>query len=165
MFRGIPADAWVGEGSVITREPRRDDIVALAPSRTIHIPRAAFRWLLEATFEVNHFITDQLNERLGRSWPCDVCFGREIDRAGKSTYVKGAQGAAGSAAYLLSGPGGTPSSLFELGPAAIRSPPRRRLQHCPLARAALRRWELAGAQRRRRPGANGVMSMANPIAL
>jgi len=66
MFSGIPTDAWVGEGSVIKREPRRYDIVAMTASRTIHIPRATFRWLLETSFEFNHFISDQRNERLGQ---------------------------------------------------------------------------------------------------
>jgi CRP/FNR family cyclic AMP-dependent transcriptional regulator len=66
MFSGIPSNAWVGEGSVIKREPRRYDLVAMAPSRTIHVPRATFRWLLETSFEFNHFIIDHLNERLGQ---------------------------------------------------------------------------------------------------
>jgi CRP/FNR family transcriptional regulator, cyclic AMP receptor protein len=66
MFSGIPTDAFVGEGSVIKREPRRYDIVAMTPSRTVHVPRATFRWLLETSFEFNHFIIAHLNERLGQ---------------------------------------------------------------------------------------------------
>lgn len=66
MFSGIPKNAWVGEGSVIKREPRRYDLVAMCPSRTVHVPRATFQWLLETSFEFNHFIIDHLNERLAQ---------------------------------------------------------------------------------------------------
>lgn len=66
MFSGIPKNAWVGEGSVIKREPRRYDLVAMSNSRTAHVPRATFQWLLDTSFEFNHFITGHLNERLGQ---------------------------------------------------------------------------------------------------
>jgi CRP-like cAMP-binding protein len=66
IFSGIPAGAWVGEGSVIKREPRRYDVVAMGSTRIIHIPRATFRWLLDTNFDFNHFIIDHLNERLGQ---------------------------------------------------------------------------------------------------
>jgi CRP/FNR family cyclic AMP-dependent transcriptional regulator len=66
MFNGIPAGAWVGEGSVIKRELRRYDIVAVRPTRILHVPAATFRWLLETSFEFNRFVIEQLNERLGQ---------------------------------------------------------------------------------------------------
>jgi CRP-like cAMP-binding protein len=66
MFSGIPKNSWVGEGSVIKREPRRYDLVATVDSRTVHVPRATFLWLLQISFEFNHFIIDHLNERLGQ---------------------------------------------------------------------------------------------------
>ncbi|HEX2539908.1 MAG TPA: Crp/Fnr family transcriptional regulator [Caldimonas sp.] len=66
MFNGIPAGAWVGEGSVIKRELRRYDLVAIRPSRIVHVPRATFRWLLETSFEFNRFVIEHLNERLSQ---------------------------------------------------------------------------------------------------
>jgi CRP/FNR family cyclic AMP-dependent transcriptional regulator len=66
MFAGIPAGSWVGEGSVLKREPRRYDIVAIRPTRAIHIPRATFWWLLETSIEFNHFILQHINERLSQ---------------------------------------------------------------------------------------------------
>lgn len=66
VFSGIPANAWVGEGSVIKLEPRRYDLVAMAPCRTVHVPRATFLWLLESSLEFNHFIIEHLNARLGQ---------------------------------------------------------------------------------------------------
>jgi CRP-like cAMP-binding protein len=66
MFNGIPAGAWVGEGSVIKRELRRYDIFAVRPTRIVHVPRATFRWLLETSFEFNRFIIEHLNERLSQ---------------------------------------------------------------------------------------------------
>jgi CRP/FNR family transcriptional regulator, cyclic AMP receptor protein len=66
IYSGIPAGSWIGEGSVLKREPRHYDIVAVQPSRTVHIPRATFRWLLDTSLDFNHFILDHLNERLGQ---------------------------------------------------------------------------------------------------
>ena len=43
MFSGIPAGAWVGEGSVFKRELRRYDIVAVRQTRVIHVPRDVSR--------------------------------------------------------------------------------------------------------------------------
>ena len=34
----------------------------MTASRTIYILCATFRWLLETSFEFNHFISDQCNE-------------------------------------------------------------------------------------------------------
>ena len=42
IYSGIPAGSWIGEGSVLKRELRHYDIVAVQPSRTVHIPRATF---------------------------------------------------------------------------------------------------------------------------
>ena len=66
MFTGVPTGGWLGEGSVIKTELRRYDVIAMRPTRVIHIPRATFRWLLDTSFEFNHFIIDQLNERLAQ---------------------------------------------------------------------------------------------------
>jgi CRP-like cAMP-binding protein len=66
IYSGIPAGSWIGEGSVLKREPRHYDIVAVRPTRTVHIPRATFRWLLETNLDFNHFIITHLNERLAQ---------------------------------------------------------------------------------------------------
>ena len=66
MYSGIPAGAWIGEGSVIKRQPRRYDVVAVRPTRIVHVPGATFRWLLETSFEFSQFVMEHLNERLGQ---------------------------------------------------------------------------------------------------
>lgn len=66
IFSGIPAGSWIGEGSVLKRELRHYDIVAVQPSRTVHIPRATFHWLLDTSLDFNRFILEHLNERLGQ---------------------------------------------------------------------------------------------------
>lgn len=66
IYSGIPAGSWVGEGSVLKREPRHYDLVALRATRTLHIPRATFRWLLDTNLDFNHFIIDHMNERLAQ---------------------------------------------------------------------------------------------------
>jgi CRP/FNR family transcriptional regulator, cyclic AMP receptor protein len=66
MFTGIPEGSWVGEGSVLKRELRRYDIVAMRPTRVLHLPGATFRWLLDTSIEFNHLMLLRLNERLGQ---------------------------------------------------------------------------------------------------
>ena len=66
IFSGIPAGSWVGEGSVIKREPRHYDVVAVRRTRIVHVPRATFRWLLDTNLDFNHYIIDHLNERLAQ---------------------------------------------------------------------------------------------------
>lgn len=66
IFSGIPVGSWIGEGSVLKRELRHYDIVAVQASRTVHIPRATFHWLLDTSLDFNRFILEHLNERLGQ---------------------------------------------------------------------------------------------------
>lgn len=63
-FAGVPAGSWFGEGSVLKREPRRYDVVALRESRIAFMPEATFHWLLDGSIPFNRFLLDQLNERL-----------------------------------------------------------------------------------------------------
>lgn len=63
MYAGVSRSGWVGEGSVIKREVRRYDILALQDSRLLHIPASTVRWLLDTSIEFNHTIIAQLNER------------------------------------------------------------------------------------------------------
>jgi CRP/FNR family cyclic AMP-dependent transcriptional regulator len=66
MFTAVPQGSWVGEGSVIKREPRRYDLIALRTTRVIHVPRPTFMWLLETSVEFSRYIIDHLNERTGQ---------------------------------------------------------------------------------------------------
>jgi len=66
MFTAVPSGCWVGEGSVIKREPRRYDLLAMRETRIVHVPRATFMWLLETNLEFARYIIDHLNERTGQ---------------------------------------------------------------------------------------------------
>lgn len=63
-FVAVGPGSWFGEGTVIKRVPREYDGVALRNSELAFMPRATFMWLLERNLAFNHFIIDQLNERL-----------------------------------------------------------------------------------------------------
>ena len=65
-FTGLPAGAWFGEGSLLTEEPRRYDVIALRASRVALMPRGTFQWLLDNSIPFNRFLLVQLNERLGQ---------------------------------------------------------------------------------------------------
>lgn len=62
----MPAGAWFGEGSVLKREIRKYDVMALRDSVVAHMPIATFDWLLDTSIPFNRFLTLQLNERLGQ---------------------------------------------------------------------------------------------------
>lgn len=61
---GIPAGSWFGEGTILKREPRRYDVVALRDSTVACVPAATFFRLFEQDLGFNHFLISQLNERL-----------------------------------------------------------------------------------------------------
>ncbi len=63
-FEGVTAGGWFGEGSLLKSEPRKYDAVALRDSRIASMPRATFVWLRANSIPFNHFLLDQLNERL-----------------------------------------------------------------------------------------------------
>lgn len=65
-FAGMPDGSWFGEGSLLKTEPRRYDAVALRDSRIARMPRATFEWLLQRNIAFNHYLLEQLNERLGQ---------------------------------------------------------------------------------------------------
>jgi CRP/FNR family transcriptional regulator, cyclic AMP receptor protein len=65
-FMGVPAGGWFGEGSLLKREMRRYDVVALRDSWVCWMPRATFEWLLETSIPFNRYLLLQLNERLGQ---------------------------------------------------------------------------------------------------
>ncbi|HCX32526.1 MAG TPA: Crp/Fnr family transcriptional regulator [Rhodocyclaceae bacterium] len=65
-FTGVPAGSWFGEGSVLKREARKYDVIALRASRVVLMPEATFHWLLDTSFSFNRHLLMQLNERVGQ---------------------------------------------------------------------------------------------------
>ena len=63
---GISAGAWIGEGSLLKKEPRRYDVMALRESRVAFMNRSTFTWLLDHSIPFNRYLITQLNERLGQ---------------------------------------------------------------------------------------------------
>ena len=66
FITGIPSGSWFGEGSLLKREPRRYDIVALRQSRIAFMPEKTFFTLLEESIGFNRFLLTHFNERLGQ---------------------------------------------------------------------------------------------------
>jgi CRP-like cAMP-binding protein len=66
FITGIPSGSWFGEGSLLKREPRRYDIVALRKSRIAFMPARTFFTLLEESIGFNRFLLTHFNERLGQ---------------------------------------------------------------------------------------------------
>jgi CRP-like cAMP-binding protein len=77
-FTGLTAGAWFGEGTVLKRELRRYDVVALRDTRLALMEQATFFWLYENSVAFNRFLVVQLNERLGQFIGL-VEYGRMLD--------------------------------------------------------------------------------------
>jgi CRP/FNR family transcriptional regulator, cyclic AMP receptor protein len=67
-FSGIPSGGWFGEGSLLKKEIRRYDGVALQESTIAYMQRKTFQWLLDHSIGFNRFLLIQLNERLGQAF-------------------------------------------------------------------------------------------------
>ena len=65
-FSGVPAGGWCGEGSVLKRELRRYDVVAVRAADIILVPAELFHLLLAESLSFNAFVIRQLNERMGQ---------------------------------------------------------------------------------------------------
>ena len=63
---GVPAGGWIGEGSLLKREIRKYDIVALRDSVVARLPAATFDWLLDTSIPFNRYLLHQLNERVAQ---------------------------------------------------------------------------------------------------
>lgn len=61
---GVSTAAWFGEGSLIKREARRYDVIALRPSRLVLVPAATFEWLRQRSLPFNHYLQNLMNARL-----------------------------------------------------------------------------------------------------
>jgi CRP-like cAMP-binding protein len=66
IFAAVPAGSWIGEGSVLKRDLRKYELMALRQTRVLMIPRPTFVWLLDTHLEFCRFILDMLNERTGQ---------------------------------------------------------------------------------------------------
>ena len=53
---GVPAGGWIGEGSLLKREVRKYDIVALRDSVVARLPAATFDWLLDTSIPFNRYL-------------------------------------------------------------------------------------------------------------
>ena len=63
---GVPSGGWIGEGSLLKREQRRYDVVALRDSVIARVPAVTFEWLLDNSIAFNRFLLHQLNERVAQ---------------------------------------------------------------------------------------------------
>lgn len=63
---GISAGGWFGEGSLLKKEVRRYDVMALRETRVAFMNRSTFLWLLDHSIPFNRYLITQLNERLGQ---------------------------------------------------------------------------------------------------
>jgi CRP-like cAMP-binding protein len=62
---GLTAGGWFGEGSLLKRELRRYDVIALRDTRAAFMPRSTFEWLRATSLPFNHYLQNLLNARLG----------------------------------------------------------------------------------------------------
>lgn len=63
---GVPSGGWFGEGSLLKREKRKYDVVALRACTILRMPEATFDWLLDRSIPFNRYLLHQLNERVGQ---------------------------------------------------------------------------------------------------
>ncbi|CAM5182822.1 Crp/Fnr family transcriptional regulator OS=Castellaniella sp OX=1955812 GN=EPN31_08845 PE=4 SV=1 [Castellaniella denitrificans] len=63
---GVPAGGWIGEGSLLKREARKYDIIALRRGTIARLRGDAFYWLLDASIPFNRYLLHQLNERVAQ---------------------------------------------------------------------------------------------------
>ncbi len=63
---GIPVGGWLGEGSILKKECRKYDVVALRDSYVAKLPSRTFEWLLDNSIPFNRYLLDMLNERVGQ---------------------------------------------------------------------------------------------------
>jgi CRP-like cAMP-binding protein len=66
LATGVPPGSWFGEGSLLKKEPRKYNVVALRRSTIVFMPAEIFFELLNENFAFNRFLLIQINERLGQ---------------------------------------------------------------------------------------------------
>jgi CRP-like cAMP-binding protein len=61
----IPSGSWFGESPLVRKEMVRSyDAIAMRDSVLICLPKDTFHWLLNKNIHFNHYIINQINERL-----------------------------------------------------------------------------------------------------
>lgn len=65
-FIGLATGGWFGEGTLLKKEHRKYDIVALRDTRLDLVPASVFHWLVETSPPFAKWVMLQLNERLGQ---------------------------------------------------------------------------------------------------
>ncbi len=63
---GVPAGGWIGEGSLLKREARKYDVVALRECTIARLSASCFDWLLDSSIPFNRYLLHQLNERVAQ---------------------------------------------------------------------------------------------------
>ena len=63
-FGGQSPGSWFGEGTLWRGLPRPADVIALQPSVVAVMPRHTFEWLCENELAFNHFLIQQITERM-----------------------------------------------------------------------------------------------------
>jgi CRP-like cAMP-binding protein len=63
---GVPTGGWIGEGSLLKREHRKYDVVALRRSVIARLRGETFDWLLDNSIPFNRYLLHQLNERVAQ---------------------------------------------------------------------------------------------------
>jgi len=63
---GVPSGGWIGEGTLLKREVRKYDVVALRETTIARLPAATFYWLLDNSITFNRYLLHQLNERVAQ---------------------------------------------------------------------------------------------------
>jgi CRP/FNR family cyclic AMP-dependent transcriptional regulator len=66
-YLGIPGGEWFGEGSVMKKERRRYEVVALRDSELLCLPRDLFDELYATSLAFNQALNKHLNMRLGQA--------------------------------------------------------------------------------------------------
>ncbi len=79
---GMRSGGWFGEGSVLKKEARQYDLVALREVKLALMGSATFFWLFENSVGFNRFLVKQFNERIGQ-FIALVEFDRSLDATGK----------------------------------------------------------------------------------
>jgi CRP/FNR family transcriptional regulator, cyclic AMP receptor protein len=67
VFLGIPAGQWFGEGTVLKKERRRYEVLALRDTVMLCLPNATFQALYETHIPFNHALLQQMNVRVGQA--------------------------------------------------------------------------------------------------
>ncbi|MEO7160755.1 MAG: Crp/Fnr family transcriptional regulator [Polaromonas sp.] len=63
-FGGLSPGSWFSEATLVRGMPRSADVIAMQPSVVAVMPRHTFEWLYESELSFNHFLLQQITERM-----------------------------------------------------------------------------------------------------